>query len=194
MAELQTLAAQKRDALKKGHNRRMRVQNLVPGVYYNAEGENIALQMPMLPLVKLYEKVGRTNVFNLEIEDNGKKTIHPAFVWAAQYHPVKSTFTHIDFYGVDLDKEITIEVPLEFTGTPKGVKVGGQLEVYRETITLAAKPALMPRKVVIDITDLELHKTLHISDLSLAEGVRATVKSTIAVVAVVDPKADEAAA
>ncbi len=194
MAELQTLAVQKRDGLKKGPNRRMRVKDIVPGVYYNAEGENFAVQMPMLPLVKLYEKVGRTNVFNLEIEDNGKKTVHPAFVWAAQYHPVKNTFTHIDFYGVDLNKEITIEVPLEFTGTPKGVKVGGQLEVYRESLVLAAKPALMPRKVVIDITDLELHKTLHVSDLPLAEGVRATLKPTAALVAVVDPKADEAAA
>lgn len=67
--------------------------------------------------------------------------MHPVFVWDAQYHPVKGVFTHVDFFGVDLNKEIKVDVPLEFVGTSKGVKLGGTLETYRERVTLAGPPA-----------------------------------------------------
>ena len=128
----------------------------MPGVYYTADGQNIPVQMPELPLVKMYEQVGRTNVFQIEVEDeNGAKTLHPVFVWDAQYSPVKSTFTHVDFLGVDLDKEIKVKVQVEYAGTPKGVKVGGKMETYRDEVVLAAKPTDMPRKLVLDVTGME---------------------------------------
>ena len=142
MSELKTLSVQKRTAFGKGANRRLRTESLVPGVYYTADGQNIPVQMPELPLVKMYEQVGRTNVFNIEIEDeNGAKTLHPVFVWDAQYNPVKSTFTHVDFLGVDLDKEIKVKVQVEYAGTPKGVKVGGSMETYRDEVVLAGRHA-----------------------------------------------------
>ena len=105
MSEMKTLSVEKRSGFGKGPNRRLRAEALVPGVYYAADGVNVPVQMPALPLSKIYEQVGRTNVFNLEIDDNGVKTTHPVFVWDAQYHPVKGVFTHVDFYGVDLDKD-----------------------------------------------------------------------------------------
>ena len=144
MSELKTLSVQKRSAFGKGANRRLRVKALVPGVFYASDGTNVPVQMPALPLSKIYEQVGRTNVFNLEIDDNGVKTVHPVFVWDAQYHPVKGVFTHVDFFGVDLNKEIKVDVPLEFVGTSKGVKLGGTLETYRERVTLQARPQDMP--------------------------------------------------
>lgn len=144
MSELKTLSVQKRSAFGKGANRRLRVKALVPGVFYASDGTNVPVQMPALPLSKIYEQVGRTNVFNLEIDDNGVKTVHPVFVWDAQYHPVKGVFTHVDFFGVDLNKEIKVDVPLEFVGTSKGVKLGGTLETYRERVTLQARRRTCP--------------------------------------------------
>ena len=185
MSEMKTLSVQKRSAHGKGPNRRLRTEAMVPGVYYAADGTNVSVQMPALPLSKIYEQVGRTNVFNLEIDDNGTKTTHPVFVWDAQYHPVKGVFTHVDFYGVDLDKEIKVEVPLEFVGVSKGVKLGGTLESYRESVMLQAKPQLMPRKVTVDITNLELNQSIRVSGLVLPEGVHAVYKSDFVIVAVV---------
>ena len=65
MAELQTLNVQARTGLGKEANRKLRQQSLVPGVYYNAKGENIALQVQDLPLSKLYHKIGTSRVFDL---------------------------------------------------------------------------------------------------------------------------------
>ena len=185
MAELKTLSVQKRTAFGKGANRRLRAEALVPGVYYTADGQNIPVQMPELPLVKMYEQVGRTNVFNIEIEDeNGAKTLHPVFVWDAQYSPVKSTFTHVDFLGVDLEKEIKVKVQVEYAGTPKGCKVGGSMETYRDEVVLAAKPADMPRKLVIDVTGMEIGQTIRVSNMPLPEGVRPVFKSDYTMVSV----------
>jgi large subunit ribosomal protein L25 len=185
MAELKTLSVKKRTGFGKGANRRLRAEALVPGVYYTADGQNIPVQMPELPLVKMYEQVGRTNVFQLELEDeNGAKTMHPVFVWDAQYSPVKSTFTHVDFLGVDLDKEIQVKVQVEYAGTPKGVKVGGSMETYRDEVVLAAKPADMPRKLVLDISGMEIGQTIRVSNMPLPEGVRPVFKSDYTMVSV----------
>ncbi len=184
MSEMKTLSVQKRDALGKGPNRRLREEALVPAVYYAPDGKNILVQVALNPLNKIYEQVGRTNVFNLEIEENGTKTTYPVFVWDAQYHPVKNTFTHVDFYGVDLDKEIHVKVRLRFVGTSKGVKAGGKMEVYREEVTLIAKPQDMPRIVDIDITDFEIGTNLRASELKLPEGVRVEYKSDFSILTV----------
>ncbi len=181
---MKTLSVQKRDALGKGPNRRLREEALVPAVYYAPDGKNILVQVALNPLNKIYEQVGRTNVFNLEIEENGTKTAYPVFVWDAQYHPVKNTFTHVDFYGVDLDKEIHVKVRLRFVGTSKGVKAGGKMEVYREEVTLIAKPQDMPRIVDIDITDFEIGTNLRASELKLPEGVRVEYKSDFSILTV----------
>lgn len=194
MAELKTLSVKKRTGFGKGANRRLRAEALVPGVYYTADGQNIPVQMPELPLVKMYEQVGRTNVFQLELEDeNGAKTMHPVFVWDAQYSPVKSTFTHIDFLGVDLDKEIQVKVQVEYAGTPKGVKVGGKMETYRDEVVLAAKPADMPRKLVLDVTGMEIGQTIRVSTMPLPEGVRPVYKSDYTMVSVFMEGAEAAA-
>lgn len=184
MSEMKTLSVQKRNTLGKGSSRRLREEAIVPAVYYAPDGKNILVQVALNPLNKIYEQVGRTNVFNLEIDDNGTKTTHPVFVWDAQYHPVKNTFTHIDFYGVDLNKEVKVKVRLRFTGTAKGVKAGGKMEVYREEVTLIAKPQDMPRVVNIDVTDFELGTNLRASGLKLPEGVRVEYKSDFSILAV----------
>ena len=194
MAELKTLAVTRRNALGKNPNRRLRAKQVVPAVFYNAEGLNITLQAEMLPLQKIFGTVGRTTVFNLEIDDNGSKTVYPALFWQVQYHPVKNVFSHIDFYGVDLEKEIRIRVPLEFTGTAKGSKVGGSLEVYREYITVTGKPLSLPSKLAVDVTELGIGDTLTIGDLQPGEGVRVMAPATQAVVSVVLRGAEEDAA
>lgn len=184
MSEMKTLSVQKRDNLGKGPSRRLREEAIVPAVYYAPDGKNILVQVALNPLNKIYEQVGRTNVFNLEIDDNGTKTTHPVFVWDAQYHPVKNTFTHIDFYGVDLNKEVKVKVRLRFVGTSKGVKAGGVMEVYREEVTLVAKPQDIPRIIDVDVTDFDMGTNLRASGLKLPEGVRVEYKSDFSILAV----------
>ena len=68
MSDLKVLTVQKRAGLGKGANRRSRQEELVPGVFYTANGENVAVQVAARALAKIFSQVGRTTVFNLDIE------------------------------------------------------------------------------------------------------------------------------
>ena len=187
MADLKVLNAQKRDTSGMGFNRRLRQEGVIPGFFYTGQGGNISVQMPAAPLNKLFGEVGRTTVFNLEIAEGGKTSLHPVLIWDVQRHPVKNRITHVDFYGVDLDKPVKITVPIEFTGVARGTKVGGVLETYREQVQLVAKPLDMPAKIVLDITSLDLGKTIQVADLELPEGVKAAYDVNYAIVSVLMP-------
>lgn len=182
--EMKTLSVQKREGRGKGASGRLRAQSLVPGVYYAANGDNILVQTPSLPLEKMYEAAGLTTVFNLEIESADGKTTHPVLIWQVQRHPYKKQFLHIDYYGVDLNKEVKVDVPVEFVGTPKGVKLGGVLETYRENVHLGAKPLDMPQKITVDVSGMNIGDMLNISDLQLPPNVRAVYDHNYAVVGV----------
>ncbi len=184
MAEMKSLTVQKRDNFGKGFNRRLRVDNLIPCVFYGANGENVAVQVLAKDLKKAFDEVGRTTVFNLEIEDNGNKETKPALFWQVQFHPYKNAFTHVDFYGVDLEKDIKVSVPVEFAGVAKGTKLGGKLEIYREKMTVKGKPLSIPAKIVLDITELDLNKVIYVNDIELPEGVVSTTPGNMAVIGV----------
>ncbi|SDF66103.1 50S ribosomal protein L25/general stress protein Ctc [Desulfovibrio legallii] len=189
-----TLSVQKREGCGKGPSGRLRAQNLIPGVFYTPKGENVAVQIPALPLEKLFEEVGRTTVFNLEIEADGQKNVHPVMFWQVQTHPYKKAFTHVDFYGVDLDKPVTVDVPLEIVGVARGVKLGGILESYREEIPLQSKPLNMPKKIVVDVSEMNINDTVNVADLKLPEGVAAVFDQNYAVVSVLAKAKDDAPA
>ena len=176
MSDLKVLSVQKRAGLGKGANRRARQEELIPGVFYTAKGENLPVQMAVRSFAKLFSQVGRTTVFNLEIEGDGT---HPVLIWATQRDPITSRFTHIDFYGVDLDKPVKITVPVES---------------YREQIQLMAKPLDMPAKVTIDISGMDVGTTIQIADVKLPEGVKAAYDNNYAIVSVLMPGGDDAAA
>lgn len=179
-----TLTVQKRGERGKCANGRLRAKDLIPGVFYTAKGENILVQVPELPLEKMYESVGHTTVFNLEIESEEGKTVHPVLIWQVQRHPYKKHFTHIDYYGVDLDKEIKVDVPLEFTGIAPGVKLGGVMETYREEVRLASKPLDMPQKIIVDVSNMKIGDSINVADLVLPSNVHSVYDQNYAIVTV----------
>ena len=189
-----TLSVQKREGSGKGASGRLRTQDLIPGVFYTAKGDNISVQAPALPLEKIFAEAGRTSVFNLEIDDNGQKSVHPVIIWDVQYHPYKKEFSHIDYYGVDLDQPVTVDVPVEFVGVSRGVKLGGQLETYREIVRLSSKPLDMPKKIVVDVTPMDINTTISVGDLQLPENVKAVYDHNFAIVSVISKSKETAEA
>jgi large subunit ribosomal protein L25 len=182
-----TLAADLRKKTGKNANRQLRANGVIPAVYYAAKGENKILKVNEAALTKLYSSVGRTTVFELEITEDGKTKLYPCLIWDTEYYPTKNRFQHVDFYGVDLNKELRIRVPLEFTGVAKGSKLGGQMEVYREHIHILSKPDSLPKKILVDVSDLDIGQGLRVADLMLPEGVRASYDINYAILMVTTP-------
>lgn len=193
MSQTQSLAVKTRAGLGKGACRKLRAQDLVPGVYYDTKGVNIPVMVEHLPLQKLYSKTASAHVFDLLIESDGSQETKPSLVWKVVHHPTKPRITHVDFYGVDLTKEIEVFVPVEVVGKSKGQVKGGLLEIYRETIEIICLPLAIPDKVVIDITNLDINENIQIADVVLPEGVKAVYDNNYAVLGVLTAVAETAA-
>ncbi|HDQ39853.1 MAG TPA: 50S ribosomal protein L25/general stress protein Ctc [Desulfonatronum sp.] len=170
-----------------GNSRRLRKKSLVPGVYYNAKGENIPFSVESTPLQKLYAKAGHSQVFQLEIREQDQSREQPAIIRDVQFHPVKGIISHVDFYGVDLARKINVYIPVEVVGKAKGTVVGGVLEIFRDELEVVGLPLAIPEKIVIDVTHLDLNHNLHIQDLSLPEDVEFVFDDNFAVVGVISP-------
>jgi large subunit ribosomal protein L25 len=184
MSDRLKLSVDVREKTGKNANRKLRAKGVIPGVFYTGEGLNFPVQANEAALMKLYGQAGRVTVFDLEINDKGATTTHPCIIWDVEYYPTRNRFQHVDFYGVHLDKELKVKVPLEFLGTAKGTKLGGRLEVYREQLYIYSKPATLPRKITVDISDLDVGQGLRVADLAMPEGVRADYDTNFAILTV----------
>lgn len=190
MKETLSLAVKTRAGLGKGACRKLRADGLVPGVYYDAKGINIPILVEHLPLQKLYSKILSAHVFDLLIDSDAGQETKPALVWKVEHHPTKPRITHVDFYGVDLTKEIEVHVPVEVVGKSKGQVKGGTFELYRETIEIICLPLAIPDKIVIDITNLDINENIQIANVALPEGVKAVYDNNYAVLGVVTTVAE----
>jgi large subunit ribosomal protein L25 len=171
-------------------SKRLRAASFVPGVYYNAEGENITFSVAQTPLQKLFSKVGLSQVFQLEILEQGQTRRQPAIIRDVQYHPVKGTLSHVDFYGVDLTKKIHVSIPVEVRGKAKGTVFGGVLEIFRDELEVFGLPLAIPEKIVIDVTHLDINNNVHIQDLTPPPDVEFIFEDNFAVVGVSSPSSD----
>jgi large subunit ribosomal protein L25 len=82
-----------------------------------------------------------------------------------QYHPVSDTILHADFIEFDMDKPLTISIPITFTGNAPGLIKGGQLVKKFRKLNVRALPADMPEAVVIDISNLDIDQKIIISEI-----------------------------
>lgn len=185
--DLTTLKGNLRKKLGKNANRQLRTDGFVPAVFYTPEGNSVAVKVKESSLNRVFASHGRTDIFNLHIEDAETPINQPCLIWDVEYFPTQKRFQHVDFYGVDLEKELKIRVRLVFKGTSKGVKLGGRLEVYREEIYIIAKPQDLPSQIEVDITNLNVNQGLRIEDLIMPEGVRAHFTESFPIVLVNAP-------
>jgi len=191
MAELLKLNVQERTKTGKGHNRRLRLKEMVPGIYYDQKGTNIPVQVKLVPLQKAYAKLGNAQVFELVLEREGKTETMPALLWRVRNEPVSGMPEHVDFFGIDLTKDIKVAVHYELKGNSKGVKLGGRLELFRDTVEVICKPMAIPESIVIDITELDVLDSIHIADIVFPEGVTPVYDENYAVLTIAGKQADE---
>lgn len=103
------------------------------------------------------------DIFAVELDYNGQKKM--AVLKEVQYHPVKDTILHMDFLEVNDTKPVVMEVPVKLEGHAEGVKAGGKLTLSMKKIKVKAIYSAIPERVVVNVDNLGLGKTLQIGDL-----------------------------
>lgn len=103
------------------------------------------------------------NAHTVEI-DLGKKKVG-AILQDIQFHPISDRILHIDFFELNKDREVTIEIPVRVIGTSKGVLAGGVLRLAQRKIKVKALPHNLPDFIDADISNLEMGNKLYITAL-----------------------------
>ncbi len=143
--------------------RRTRTAGEIPAVVYGAgsEATPVAVQPKAVKAV-LSTPWGWNNVFQLAVD--GKT--YQCMVKDKQFDPVRRVLTHLDFYVVDSDQKIVVDVPVEPIGTAAGVRAGGRLQVTARVVRLRCAVKDIPATVQHDVTDVGLGATVYIDEIT----------------------------
>lgn len=170
----------------KGHNGPLRVKGLIPAVIYGIgiKGSR-TIQIPEKDFVLLSRKGLPTLLFDLDIEGEHKT----ALVKDYQKHIITKKVHHVDFYAVDLNQPIEVEIPVKLVGDAKGVKIGGRLEQYLYTIKVKALPEIIPHELTIDITNYDLGSHIHVKDITPPKKIEFSTSPESTVLTIRTPRA-----
>jgi large subunit ribosomal protein L25 len=161
-----------RSVFGKGESRRLRMDKKTPAVVYSKGEEALALQFDEATLYKdLLFVHGRNAVITLNVEGDSVEKRH-VLVQEIQKDPVQEEILHVDFLEIDLESTRKFNVDLRLTGVAKGVDLGGELTVSKQSLVLQGRPLDIPNEIVADITPLNRgDKGLSCADLAIPENV-----------------------
>ena len=167
----------KRANLGKTEAKRLRAESMVPCVLYGGE-EQVHFYAPAIMFRDLVysPEVARVSL-NIEGE------MHEAIMQDLQFHPVNEMLMHVDFLQLDENREVKMEIPIRLVGTSPGVLAGGKLVSKLRKVKVKALPANLPDFLDVDISDLELGKSVKAAKIQ-AEGVTVLVNPSAPVATV----------
>lgn len=168
-------------------SRTFRRNGLIPCVIYGG-GENVHFTIESSDLKHL---IYTPNSYIINFDVEGKKEI--AVMREVQFHPVKEAVLHIDFYRVIPGKPVTIDIPIELSGVSEGVKQGGKLMLSKRSLRVTGDIAKLPDSLIVDITKLELGKSIFVSDINF-DGLTINTPASTAICAVKMTRAARGAA
>src|SRR5215207_4959540 len=187
--------AKQRDGRGKNDARRTRRAGMVPLTVYGGGAETVAAVAPLSELAAiLRSEAGRNTIFTIEVEGVGASEV---MFHDRQIDPVKGRLIHADLTRLVKGQKIEVTVPLHLVGEPIGVKEKqGVLEQIIREIQIRCEPREIPDSLDVDVSNLDVHDTLHVSDIPLGEAVEILTdpEQVIATVGIVKEEAAPAPA
>lgn len=181
------LQVAKRTVSGKGGARSTRRAGLVPGVVYGEGQDPMAIAVDRHTIEKMLHAGDSENVLvNVTIEGQSGEIL--ALVRETQHHPLTGALEHLDFRRVSVDRPIRTMVPIHTTGTAKGTKEGGILEQQLREIEIECLPLEIPDNIIVDVTNIEIGRAMHVSDIPTNPGYKILTAGERAMVMVVAPK------
>lgn len=172
----------------------LRKEGLVPcciyGVQKDSEGKP-ATKAFSVTTESLRKLVYTPDIHVVELTIDGTTT--KAILKDIQFHPVKDTILHVDFYEITEEKPIVMAVPVKLQGLAEGVRAGGKLVQLQRYLKVKAIYTSIPEILTVDVTPLALGKSIKVCDLSF-EGLELVTAKEALVCAVKTTRASQAAA
>jgi large subunit ribosomal protein L25 len=162
----------------------LRKQNLIPcNLYGEAKDENgtPTAEAFAIPFTEIRKAVYTPDVLICNINIDGKE--HKAIIKELQFHPVSDALLHADFLEVNETKPITIGIPVSLEGHAQGVRDGGRMSQSIRKIAVKAPYKNIPEKLIVDVTNLKIGKSIKVGNLHY-EGLELVTRKEVIVCSV----------
>ncbi|MGV1098762.1 50S ribosomal protein L25 [Thiovibrio sp. JS02] len=166
------MTARVRKSVGKGAARTSRRAGNTPAVVYGPKGGALSLECNTRDLTRGLLSIHRKNaIINLEIDEDGKKSVRHVVTREIQTDPILDQVLHADFYEVSLNAPMVFQVPLVYVGKAKGVDMGGDMTINMHKVTLKGRALDIPDAITIDVSPMGPGAVLTSKELPLGEGV-----------------------
>lgn len=177
---------------RRGPLKQVRSNGRVPAVIYGRQTQPQNLEISAREIGDLiHHHVSENLLVDLSIE-NDSRAKRLALVQEIQRHPIDGKIVHMDFHEVAENEKVIVQVPVETVGEAAGVKNGGGvLEHVLFKLKVRSLPKDLPEQIIVDVTSLEIGKSIHIGEITAPQGVEILGDKKIPVVSVAAPRAEE---
>ena len=175
-----TLEAKSRTESGKKAAKALRAARHIPAVVYNSNGEAKMLDVDATEFNKIWRSVTSTTLITLTVDG----TAHEVFIKDVEYNIRTDAVLHADFWEPATDKEIVLKMKLQYSGTPAGVLKGGFLLKHIPEVTIKAKPAAVPERIVLDIAKVNVGEKFTVADMPAMDGVTVLTPAETSLVSV----------
>ncbi len=184
------LEAALRSGNGKGPARRLRRAGKVPAVFYGPKRPATTIVIDAKEFLQKVSALEGSHLIRFRSPTDDIAD-HVALVKEAQYHPVTGAVLHADFYEVDMTQRLRVRVPLHFSGKAAGVALGGILQPVQRDVEVECLPSDIPEFLDVDVTALDIHDAVHVSQLQAPQGVRVCYDTDATLVTVLPPTVEE---
>ncbi len=155
----------------KGISRQLRSADMVPGVVYGKGMDPMAISIKYRELqAAMAGEGGQNNLITLV--GGGSLDQCMAIIVDLQRDTLKGTYRHVDLHRINMNETLRVTVPIVLKGAAIGVKEGGLLDLAHHELHVECLPGSIPDHIEIDITDLAMAHSIHVSDIVVPEGVK----------------------
>jgi len=166
--------AKERKSKGTGASRRLRHEGTTPGILYGGVKDAISLEIDTKELfMQFRHEAFHASILTLNLEGKKESVILRDF----QMHPVRNNIQHIDFQRINENEKISVKVPFHFINeeTAPGVKIEGGLVSHIMTeIDISCLPKDLPQYIEVDLGELAMGESIHLSEVTVPEGVELT--------------------
>ena len=157
------IEVQKRDVSnKKSDIKALRHADKIPGVYYSHDSKS---SITFIVDQKILREALKSTSQVYKISVGGKD--RDVIIKSVQYHPISENILHIDLYGVKMDTQVSLKVPILFVGQCEGVKAGGVLNQNLTELEVSCLPSNIPQNIEVDVSNLNIGDSIRLTEISV---------------------------
>ena len=186
MATVNEIKATARPRAGKGAARSERRAGRVPGVIYGDNKPPVTISLDFADLrQKIYAGRFLTTIYEVEVEGQKHRVIPRDF----QLDPVRDNPIHVDFMRLGEGAVIRVAIPVHVVNAElaPGVKRGGTVNIVTHTVDVLCKPEAIPVSIDVDVTELEINHSKHLSDITFPPGIKPISRVDLTLVTIVPP-------